>query len=60
MTDASLDADHVARAADLAAEAAHPQSDHRGSAEYKRHVVHTFVTRILGSHRRPTRQGGLR
>ncbi len=49
LTDASLDADHVARAADLAAEAAHPQSDHRGSAEYKRQVVHTFVTRILGS-----------
>jgi aerobic carbon-monoxide dehydrogenase medium subunit len=49
LTDASLDADHVVRAADLAAEAAHPQSDHRGSAEYKRQVVHTFVTRILGS-----------
>jgi carbon-monoxide dehydrogenase medium subunit len=37
----------VARAADLAAEAAQPTSDHRGSASYKRHVVHTFVTRIL-------------
>ena len=43
----ALDADHIGRAADLAAEAARPQTDHRGSAEYKRHVVHTFVTRIL-------------
>jgi carbon-monoxide dehydrogenase medium subunit len=42
-----LDRAGIARAADLAAEAAQPQSDHRGSAEYKRHVVHTFVTRIL-------------
>ena len=24
-----------------------PRSDHRGSADYKRHVIHTFVTRIL-------------
>src|SRR4051794_18274227 len=43
----ALDAAVTGRAADLAAEAAQPQSDHRGSAEYKRHVVHTFVTRIL-------------
>ena len=43
----ALDAEHIGRAADLAAEAARPQTDHRGSAEYKRHVVHTFVTRIL-------------
>jgi carbon-monoxide dehydrogenase medium subunit len=35
------------RAADLAAEAANPRTDHRGSAQYKRHVVHTFVVRIL-------------
>jgi aerobic carbon-monoxide dehydrogenase medium subunit len=37
----------IARAADLAAEAARPRTDHRGSAEYKRHMVRTFVTRIL-------------
>jgi aerobic carbon-monoxide dehydrogenase medium subunit len=43
----ALDADRIGRAADLAAEAAQPQTDHRGSADYKRHVVHTFVTRIL-------------
>jgi carbon-monoxide dehydrogenase medium subunit len=38
----------IGRAADLAAEAARPRTDHRGSAEYKRHMVRTFVTRILG------------
>jgi len=42
-----LDAAAITRAADLAAEAAEPRTDHRGSADYKRHVVHTFVTRIL-------------
>jgi carbon-monoxide dehydrogenase medium subunit len=42
-----LDGAAIARAADLAAGVAEPKSDHRGSAEYKRHVVHTFVTRIL-------------
>lgn len=44
---APLDATVIDRAAGLAAEAARPQSDHRGSADYKRHMVHTFVTRIL-------------
>ena len=43
----ALDADRIGRAADLAAGAAQPQTDHRGSADYKRHIVHTFVTRIL-------------
>ena len=42
-----LDAATIARAAELAAEAARPRTDHRGSASYKKHVVHTFVTRIL-------------
>ena len=42
-----LTADTIERAANLAAEAAKPRTDHRGSAEYKRHIVHTFVTRIL-------------
>lgn len=42
-----LGADAIERAADLAAQAAEPKSDHRGSAQYKRHIVHTFVTRIL-------------
>jgi aerobic carbon-monoxide dehydrogenase medium subunit len=36
--------DEVAR---LAAEVAKPQTDQRGSAEYKRHLVRTFVVRAL-------------
>jgi carbon-monoxide dehydrogenase medium subunit len=43
-----LTAESISRAADLAAEVARPRTDHRGSAEYKRHIVRTFVTRILG------------
>ena len=39
--------DRIAGAADLAASVAKPRSDHRGSADYKRHIVRTFVTRIL-------------
>ncbi|MCY3894604.1 MAG: FAD binding domain-containing protein [Acidimicrobiaceae bacterium] len=42
----ALDADAVDAAAQLSAEAAQPRSDHRGSADYKRHVVATFVRRI--------------
>ncbi len=42
-----LSAESIARAAELAAGVATPQSDHRGSAAYKKHIVHTFVTRIL-------------
>ncbi len=42
-----LSAESIEAAADLAAQAAQPRTDHRGSAEYKRHMVHTFVTRIL-------------
>ena len=45
----TLDSDVVEEAARLAAEAAQPRSDHRGSADYKRHVVRTFVTRALES-----------
>ncbi|HMD94258.1 MAG TPA: xanthine dehydrogenase family protein subunit M [Trebonia sp.] len=37
----------IAQAADLAAAAARPRTDHRGSAEYKRHMVRTFVERLL-------------
>jgi carbon-monoxide dehydrogenase medium subunit len=42
-----LTAETIERAAGLAAEAAQPKTDHRGSAAYKRHMVSTFVTRIL-------------
>jgi carbon-monoxide dehydrogenase medium subunit len=45
----TLDRKVVEAAARLAAEAAQPRSDHRGSADYKRHVVRTFVTRALES-----------
>jgi aerobic carbon-monoxide dehydrogenase medium subunit len=37
----------IGEAADLAAEVAKPRTDHRGSAAFKRHIVHTFVVRIL-------------
>lgn len=37
----------IAEASEIAAGAASPRTDHRGSAEYKRHIVSTFVSRIL-------------
>ena len=43
-----LSPQQIELAARLAAEAARPQTDHRGSAEYKRHIVRTFVARLLG------------
>jgi carbon-monoxide dehydrogenase medium subunit len=42
-----LDDAAVARAGELAAQAAEPVDDHRGSAEYKRHVVRVFTERAL-------------
>jgi aerobic carbon-monoxide dehydrogenase medium subunit len=42
-----LSAESIGRAAELAAQAAQPRTDHRGSADYKRHIVRTFVERIL-------------
>jgi carbon-monoxide dehydrogenase medium subunit len=44
---AALDDDTITGAAQLAAEAADPRSDHRGSADYKRSVVRVFVERGL-------------
>lgn len=44
---APLSAQSIEAAADLAAQASRPRTDHRGSAEYKRHMVRTFVVRIL-------------
>lgn len=43
----SLSESQISEAADLAAAASKPHSDHRGSADYKRHIVHTFVVRLL-------------
>jgi carbon-monoxide dehydrogenase medium subunit len=42
-----LTPDSIGQAAELAAQASRPRTDHRGSAEYKRHMVRTFVLRIL-------------
>jgi carbon-monoxide dehydrogenase medium subunit len=47
LTGRPLTADSIGQAAQLAAAAARPRTDHRGSAEYKRHMVATFVERIL-------------
>jgi carbon-monoxide dehydrogenase medium subunit len=44
-----LDSAVIEEAARLAADAAQPRSDHRGSADYKRHVVAAFLARLLGS-----------
>ena len=49
LTGKPLTAETIAAAAELAAGAAQPKTDHRGSAEYKRHMVSVFVTRILGA-----------
>jgi carbon-monoxide dehydrogenase medium subunit len=45
----TLNTSTIEQAARLAAEAAQPRTDVRGSAEYKRHVVYTFVTRALSN-----------
>jgi carbon-monoxide dehydrogenase medium subunit len=42
-----LSPETIEEAATLAAEASTPRTDHRGSATFKRHIVHTFVTRLL-------------
>jgi carbon-monoxide dehydrogenase medium subunit len=48
LTGKPLSADSIGEAAELAASVARPRTDHRGTAEYKRHLVRVFVTRILG------------
>jgi carbon-monoxide dehydrogenase medium subunit len=52
----TLDPGDVDRAAELAAGAAQPRSDHRGSADYKRHIVATFTRRILTGIQRSTQK----
>ena len=42
-----LTTEAIGEAAELAAAAAHPHSDHRGSAEYKRNLVRVFTRRLL-------------
>jgi aerobic carbon-monoxide dehydrogenase medium subunit len=48
LTGQALTMQSIEQAAGLAADAARPRTDHRGSADYKRHMVRTFVQRILG------------
>jgi len=43
----TLTEENITAAAEAVAEAADPRTDHRGSADYKRHIVKTFVARIL-------------
>jgi aerobic carbon-monoxide dehydrogenase medium subunit len=47
LTGQPLTAETIAAAARLAADAAQPRTDHRGSAAYKKHMVSTFVQRLL-------------
>ncbi len=47
LTGKPLTEESIGQAAELAAASARPRTDHRGSAEYKRHMIATFVTRIL-------------
>jgi carbon-monoxide dehydrogenase medium subunit len=42
-----LSAEVIGEAAELAAQAAQPRTDHRGSASFKRQVVRVFTSRIL-------------
>jgi carbon-monoxide dehydrogenase medium subunit len=47
LTGHPLTPEGIEQAAELAAQAARPRTDHRGSAAYKRHMVRTFVRRML-------------
>jgi carbon-monoxide dehydrogenase medium subunit len=47
LTGSALDDDAIKKAAALASEAAEPIEDHRGSEEYKRHLVRTLSSRAL-------------
>ncbi len=45
----TLTPEDIDAAADAVAAVAEPRTDHRGSSDYKRHIVKTFVTRILNN-----------
>lgn len=55
---ATLDDDTIRQAAELAAEAAEPRSDHRGTADYKRSVVRVFMERGLRKAAETAREEG--
>jgi carbon-monoxide dehydrogenase medium subunit len=44
-----LNSENIDAAAVAVAAASDPRTDHRGSADYKRHIVETFVKRVLVS-----------
>jgi aerobic carbon-monoxide dehydrogenase medium subunit len=50
LTGQALTPEVIEQAARAAAAAARPRTDHRGSADYKRHMVRTFVVRLLRQH----------
>ena len=45
----TLSSENIDSAAAAVAAASDPRTDHRGSADYKRHIVETFVKRVLVS-----------
>ncbi len=47
LVERGLTPDSIADAARAAAGAAQPKTDHRGTVDYKRHLVEVFTTRIL-------------
>ncbi len=47
LTGRPLTTDTIGEAAELAAQAAQPKTDHRGSADFKRQLVRVFTSRIL-------------
>jgi aerobic carbon-monoxide dehydrogenase medium subunit len=57
LTGQTLTSQSIEMAAGLAGDAARPRTDHRGSADYKRHMVRTFVTRILNRAGGSTEEG---
>ena len=57
LTGQTLTGQTIEMAAGLAGDAARPRTDHRGSADYKRHMVRTFVTRILNRAGGSTEEG---